>query len=164
MTNRYGVTSKEANYRSITKALTYRSTILISDATVISFITSDTSSTLGIIAFTNSASTLLYFVHERLWNKITWGVHSHPDKYNGRLHERTYRTVTKSITYRLLGMVSDTFIVSSLTMHAEKTLWIILFTNLTSTILYFIHERVWNNYHWGKQPETADNIPEGTLI
>ena len=59
--------------RSLVKALTYRIVILTSDAIIIYAITRRADITLGIIGVSNFASTLLYFGHERVWNKIHWG-------------------------------------------------------------------------------------------
>jgi uncharacterized membrane protein len=63
----------EHNKRSLVKALTFRSVILISDSIIIYLITHRLDITLSVIVFSNIASTVLYFVHERFWNRIQWG-------------------------------------------------------------------------------------------
>lgn len=59
--------------RSIVKAITFRTLILCSDAIVIFLITHRWDTTLGLVVATNLASTALYFIHERVWNRIQWG-------------------------------------------------------------------------------------------
>lgn len=64
---------KEKINRSLVKAVTFRILIIVSDMVIIFAITHRYDLTLGVIFFSNIASTLLYFFHERLWNKINWG-------------------------------------------------------------------------------------------
>ena len=59
--------------RSLVKAITFRSLILCSDAIVIFLITHRWGQTAGLVIVTNLASSTLYFVHERVWNRIQWG-------------------------------------------------------------------------------------------
>jgi len=59
--------------RSLVKAITFRSLILCSDAVVIFFITHRWDTTVGLVIATNFASTMLYFIHERIWSSIQWG-------------------------------------------------------------------------------------------
>ena len=47
--------------------------VLCSDFAMIFLITRRWHTTLGLVIATNLASTSLYFLHERLWNKIDWG-------------------------------------------------------------------------------------------
>lgn len=62
--------SPVSNKRSLIKAITFRLLIIISDSFVIYFITHRFDVTLGVIFFSNIASTVLYFIHERIWNKV----------------------------------------------------------------------------------------------
>lgn len=64
---------QESVQRSITKAITFRFLILCSDGIIILAITHRFDVALGVIFFSNFASTVIYFLHERLWNKIKWG-------------------------------------------------------------------------------------------
>jgi uncharacterized membrane protein len=38
-----------------------------------------------------------------------------------------------------------------LTRKVTDTVAITIFTNIASTVFYFLHERLWNNISWGKQ-------------
>lgn len=61
------------------------------------------------------------------------------------------RSLLKALTWRLTGSGS-TFLISWLItgnlLLASSILGIHFFTN---TILYVVHERVWNNVKWGKK-------------
>ena len=63
----------ETNYRSFVKALCYRALIMVSTFLVSYFLTSDLDLSFGITFASSIANTLLYFIHERIWNRIDWG-------------------------------------------------------------------------------------------
>lgn len=59
--------------RSVVKAITFRLLILVSDGIIIFAITHRYDVTLGVMLFSNIASTVLYIFHERIWNGVHWG-------------------------------------------------------------------------------------------
>lgn len=67
----------EHRKRSLVKALTYRIISLIIDATVVFAITNRYDTTLKVIIASNTASIFIYFIHERLWNKLSFGKKAH---------------------------------------------------------------------------------------
>ncbi len=67
-----------------------------------------------------------------------------------RFHEQVKRSITKAVTFRLLILVSDGIIIYTITHRYDVALLVIFFSNFASTILYFVHERIWNGIHWGK--------------
>ncbi len=68
-----------------------------------------------------------------------------------KVYEHPYRSVVKSITYRVLIVIS-TFIVSYiLTGQPGTSVGITVLVNLAGTIIYYVHERVWNKIHWGRR-------------
>jgi uncharacterized membrane protein len=64
---------REKHSRSITKAITFRLIVILSDMIVIFFITRQAATTLEVIFVSNVSSTLIYYFHERGWNRIKWG-------------------------------------------------------------------------------------------
>jgi len=60
--------------RSLVKAITYRVVIIILDFTVIYILTHRVDVALGFMIISNIYTTAAYFVHERLWNRIKWGI------------------------------------------------------------------------------------------
>lgn len=67
-----------------------------------------------------------------------------------KLHEKTSRSLVKTITYRLTIIVSQSIIVQFITRDIVTTVSIVSISNIIATILYFLHERIWNSIHWGK--------------
>lgn len=59
--------------RSVVKAITFRLVVLVSDVIIVFAITHRYDFTVGVIVFSNIASTLLYLFHERVWNGVAWG-------------------------------------------------------------------------------------------
>lgn len=59
--------------RSLVKAVTFRSLILITDGIIIFAITHRTDVTAGVMLFSNIASTVMYLIHERIWDRVLWG-------------------------------------------------------------------------------------------
>jgi uncharacterized membrane protein len=66
-------------------------------------------------------------------------------------HTETHlRTLVKTITYRIIIIVSIFTITYFTTGEISDALAITSITAVTGTILYYLHERIWNNIHWGK--------------
>jgi uncharacterized membrane protein len=65
-------------------------------------------------------------------------------------HEHYRRSIIKAVTYRFLILLSDGIIIYFVTKRYDTTAQVIVWSNLASTILYFLHERFWNTVHWGK--------------
>lgn len=63
----------ETKRRSLLKSISFRIVVIISDTTIIYLITRRLDATIFLTVLTNSSSTILYFLHERFWNKVTWG-------------------------------------------------------------------------------------------
>jgi len=59
--------------RSVVKTVSYRVIILILDFTAIYIFTGKVKIAIGFMLISNIYTTLGYFLHERLWDKIKWG-------------------------------------------------------------------------------------------
>lgn len=59
--------------RSIVKTISYRAVILILDFTSIYLFTGQIKVALGFTIVSNIYTTVGYFLHERIWDKIKWG-------------------------------------------------------------------------------------------
>ena len=66
-------------------------------------------------------------------------------------HSETHaRSIVKSVTYRVIIIISI-FIVSFLTTRRlVDAASITGITAITGTILYYLHERVWSRIQWGR--------------
>ena len=68
-----GVLLKEYWRRSLVKAITYRIVIIFLDITVIYLMTGRLDIALGFMIVSNVYTSVAYYFHERIWNKISLG-------------------------------------------------------------------------------------------
>ena len=66
------------------------------------------------------------------------------------------RSIAKTIGFHTLVICADAVVVYFITGKYNVTLGVIVATNIVSGIIYFIHERAWNNIHWGKSKIEID--------
>ena len=144
-------THGETNRRSMVKALTWR-VIASLDTTVIAYFVTggDIKKAVAIGGFEVLTKMVIYFFHERAWNKIKWGKRIE-DLPGVKTADTKRRSVVKATTWRILGTL-DTFILSNvLTKNVKHATGIALIELITKPILYFFHERFWNSVIWGKR-------------
>ena len=67
-----------------------------------------------------------------------------------KFHERLSRSLVKAITFRVIIVTADIIIVMAITHRYDTTFGVVVGTNVASTLLYVLHERMWNSVHWGK--------------
>ena len=60
--------------RALVKTITYRAVIIVLDLSVVYLLTRRVDVALGFMVISNIYTTVAYFVHERIWNKIHWGI------------------------------------------------------------------------------------------
>ena len=132
--------------RSLVKSVSFRSMVVISDSFVVTLITGNIPEVFQVVLFTNAASTVLYYLHERIWNMLGWQkvLRGHLDG------EHISRSLVKAISFRIVVVTSDFLIITTVTGSSSAATGIAVFTNLFSTLLYFLHERIWNNISWGR--------------
>jgi uncharacterized membrane protein len=65
-------------------------------------------------------------------------------------HEHHSRSLVKTITYRVLIVVSHGATVYIMTHDWQATFDLTIVSSVISTAIYFFHERAWNHVHWGK--------------
>jgi len=68
-----------------------------------------------------------------------------------KTYVQTKRSLVKAVTFRSLILCSDALIVFLITHRWDMTLGLVIATNLASTTLYFLHERVWARIQWGRE-------------
>ena len=65
-------------------------------------------------------------------------------------HEKVERSLIKSLSFRCLVVTSDFVVIFLLTHRYDLTIGVVIISNLSSTMLYFLHERIWNGIAWGR--------------
>lgn len=74
------------------------------------------------------------------------------------MHEKPYRSLFKSISWRITGTL-DTMLISYIITGSFKTAASIGTVEVfTKMLLYFIHERIWNRIKLGKKSEPEYHI------
>ena len=64
--------------------------------------------------------------------------------------ESNIRSIAKTISWRITGSFS-TFLISYFILGSFLIAGSIAVVQITAnTILYYLHERIWNRIHWGK--------------
>ena len=65
--------------------------------------------------------------------------------------EHVNRSLVKALTFRLAILTADSVIIYAITHRLDVALTVMVLSNLSSTILYILHERVWDKIDWGKR-------------
>jgi len=64
---------RETEIRSLFKAISYRLAIVILDFTAVYLLTKKTEAAISFVIISNIYTTVAYYLHERIWNRIDWG-------------------------------------------------------------------------------------------
>lgn len=140
-------TFKETQQRSIAKTLTIRVLFSLSHL-VNGFIVSGSwiigAQILGIAAVVNM---FLHWAHERVWNWVQWN--RQPGDTEMFLDGQP-RTISKSITWRLLITINNFMIPYILTGSWKAAVVFLTIASVMNIVIYYTHERVWNRFTWGK--------------
>ncbi len=74
-----------------------------------------------------------------------------PTKSPKKHHEMSLRSLLKAISWRVVGTLDTIIIAYFITGKVQQALSIGLIEWGTKMILYFFHERAWNQIQWGKK-------------
>lgn len=129
---------QESHYRSILKGISWRCIATADTILVVLLITClngncsiDSAIKIGFFEFFIKLA--VYYVHERIWQKILLGKEVNPRQ-----------TLYKTISWRIIA-TTGTFIISGLVLNSfdEIALYVALAELVSKFILYYIHERIW---------------------
>ena len=133
-----GKYKQESHYRSILKGISWRCIATADTILVVLLITClngncsiDSAIKIGFFEFFIKLA--VYYVHERVWQKILLGKEVNPRQ-----------TLYKTISWRIIA-TTGTFIISGLVLNSfdEIALYVALAELVSKFILYYIHERIW---------------------
>ena len=72
-----------------------------------------------------------------------------PNTYSSKI--TVQRSIVKTISYRVIVVILDFIAIYLFTGQIKVALWFTIVSNIYTTIVYFIHERVWDKIKWGKK-------------
>lgn len=117
--------------------------------------------TASYIAITEVATKMVfYFLHERGWAAIDWGVSIGPA---GRRRESLSRTTTKTVSWRTIASLDTVALAWFYTGNIGTALSIGGLEIFTKMLLYFIHERVWARLPFGITHRPPARPPAGAV-
>lgn len=133
----------DSRVRHITKSVTWR---IIASATTFSltlafFGKAELALASWLTAIETSVKILFYYLHERIWFKLS-------TKMNSRM-----RHVAKAITWRLIAS-GTTFILAIILFEGhegalEKATWIAIIESALKMLFYYAHEEIWYKVNLG---------------
>jgi len=100
----------------------------------------------GLAFFVNP---VIYWVHERAWNSWQWGRFLANSKR--KFTEGFGRSIGKDVTWRVVISISNFALPYFVTGNFGDALAIFGFATLVNMTIYFVYERVWNFFGWGRQ-------------
>jgi len=146
--NENPVLMNDSHGRSFLKGVTWRITGTIDTITMAFIVTGEVQHALKIGLTEVFTKVILYYLHERLWNVISFG----------RIHgvgPTQARSLVKGISWRIAGTV-DTIVISYfITGNITNAIQIGGFEVFSKIVLFYLHERIWGKVKWGRIIKTT---------
>ncbi len=129
--------------RSLVKGISWRIVGSIDTFVIAYFFFGKTSIALPIAIVEVFTKILLYFLHERIWNKFQFL------RENDTLSN--FRSLMKGISWRFFGTI-DTMVISFIISgNPLASIKVCLSEVMTKILLYYLHERFWRKLiRWGR--------------
>ncbi len=138
---------QEKAYRSLIKAITWRIIGTLSLVLVTYLFTQKIDLSIAIGGIDIISNLILYFVHERVWEHISWG-RTFGDIIN--FTDNKKRSLAKAISWRTLATLYLVLVSYFLTGNPFVSIVISLIDAILNIIEYYLHERFWNKLKFGR--------------
>ena len=70
-----------------------------------------------------------------------------------KFRETKRRSTTKTISWRIIAFLTSWFVL--MLGFTDIPLWNAIIMNILGTLFFFIHERLWNNFNYGRYVEES---------
>ena len=137
----------EMHRRSLAKTITVRICFTLSHLLNGFIVMGTFAAAAQIASIATLINMFLFWAHERVWNWFQWNRKPQDDRFFKDGHPRT---ISKSVTWRLLITASNFLIPYLLTGSIGKALAFLTLATIFNIIIYYTHERVWNKFSWAK--------------
>lgn len=128
--------------RTFAKTLTYRTITFVLSFVITYLLTNQYSTSTLVAALSVTLGALTFFVHERVWTKVKWGMLGSIDF--------KIRSFVKTVTYRLWSLFAVFVIGLILGLESNDALTLTFTLNIMYMLSHYVNERVWNKVKWGK--------------
>lgn len=138
----------ETHGRSVAKTLTVRVLFTLSHFLNGYIVTGTWALSAQIAGVATLINMFLFWAHERAWNWAQWN----RNPADGLMFKDGQpRTISKSVTWRILITCSNFLIPYFLTGSMGKALAFLTIATFLNIAIYYLHERAWNRIGWGKR-------------
>lgn len=137
----------ETHQRSVAKTITVRVLFTLSHFINGFIVTGTWALTAQIAGLATLINMFLFWAHERIWNWVQW---NRKPKDNLMFFEGQPRTISKSVTWRLLITTSNFVIPYLITGSWGSAVLYAGIATILNAAIYYGHERAWNRVSWGK--------------
>lgn len=154
---------KDKRHISFIKGISWRLVGTLDTMMLSYFFTGSISSALKIGSTEVFTKILFFYLHERLWFRIKWGL-TKKENLTADIHneenivweESHIRSIIKGISWRIVGTLDTILIATFWTHDYSKALKIGLTEVVTKIIFFYIHERIWMHFTRKNATETEE--------
>jgi uncharacterized membrane protein len=141
----------ETHHRTIGKVITLRILFTIIHIVVGYISTGSWMQGVQIAGINAILATILYWIHERVWNRPQWN----RKEVDGKVwNEGHPRTIGKSISWRIVATIFLNFLTPYLISGSWGSAAIYAgVSTIVNATFFYLHERAWNMVRWGKAVE-----------
>jgi uncharacterized membrane protein len=126
----------EQKQRTVAKTVTFKILAMTVGFFTALFFTGSKETAL-FVTIANSITTLIgFYIHERVWARFNWALIQDKDSHK--------RTLVKTITYKTWIFTVGTLTKWAVIGNFTTALSIGITKNLITTVIYYLHDRVWN--------------------
>jgi uncharacterized membrane protein len=138
----------ENHPRTIVKAITFRILFTISHIVNAFIVTGSFITGLKIAGLATIINTCLFWIHERIWNILSW---NRNDNKKIVFNEGNPRSLSKMISWRITVTTSNVFIPYFITGSWGQAVLFAGIATIVNMFLFWTHERIWNLFKFGKR-------------
>lgn len=137
----------EQHLRTIAKVISWRVALTTSHIVNAFIVTGSWVTGLQIAGLAAVINSVLFWLHERTWNRAQWNRKPQEDL---KFVEGQPRTVSKILTWRVLITASNFVIPFIITGSFGSAALFAGIATLVNMFIFWAHERIWNRVTWGK--------------
>ena len=144
---------KENHIRSVVKGASWRAVVTLDTMFLSYLFTGQASKAFKIGAIELFTKIFLFYLHERVWMRLPFGITSTIHNGLAIQHEKHYRSIVKGISWRIIGSIDTFWIALFVNRESEQAMQTAFYISatevITKVLLFWLHERTWMKVKWG---------------